>query len=50
MTEGETMTLEQALQALHERLGNDPFCDCDDCTQDRAIIVQLEEIRAAETQ
>lgn len=37
------MTLTEALQALHERLGNDPDCDCEDCTTDREIVAQLDE-------
>lgn len=44
-----TMTLREALEALHERIGNDPDCNCDDCTKDREIVAQLASLPAEET-
>lgn len=38
------LTFREALQALHERLGNDPNCNCDDCTRDREVLAQLAEL------
>lgn len=38
------MTLIEALQELHERIGNDPDCHCDSCTKDRKIVAQLQEL------
>lgn len=42
---GGTMNLREALEALYARIGNDPDCDCDDCSLGRQIQAQLVEIQ-----